>query len=1050
MTDFERNILNHYNIPSAFPEEWPKELDESDDEDAIISDTLGVRRSRSRYSALERSASERKSLLPGSQKTGEGKANLVQKDEPDPLGANPSVVTSLRNRGLPVEQDTRLRNKFMLSSTTFSPALFLSQSHSDASTEDLLRGLQYLTRSIDQKSASLKVLVETNFERFVRAKATIDNVYTEMRNQGVDPSAVAAAAAAAAAAAPLSPRHSRRTSGIHFRNISSGSAAGMQNPAPVITPSKNALRKETDYGVQGIRGPLLEVSQKADEVWGPALGGKEREGNLKSIADAITKDRALYDLGSNLSEAIKQKDYSTAVQLYNSARQYVVDARALSDSVVEKGRTLNDEEVHRILVIGRMWADADNQVKSLKRDIWRRLSNVSSALPFPGFSQTEEHMEMITVLLDLGVEESPIWVYLLSRYDYLKNKISAVVERSKIEIEILRRRLAASDKPSPQTVAAFLRQASKDSSVALDTEDVIDFWDCILTYFTKLLSLSSGLLGEVVDFWDSAQAFIDGTRQRSLPTGFQGESSKHHQLSDTEVSGLRSGAVDLVTLIRDAVNSLLADPPTDDISALFSPIPGSAQTPTTPLAPTAFSPTDGRIGRLDPQNLPAAAVKKGEPWEDFAFWPPHSNSLAAVKYLEQILKLLGIAVGEIAVLRPVATNNPAVVEKIKSMISNARDRSLRAICEAWSKDAECCRYLEEWVRAPDKRDQTRLPLYFEQFETKVLLGMQQVMYFSDSSSKAGRDIIAPPPSKHLQMARTQFVSSIYKAVSGMLENAEDAGASQEDEWVLVSSLEAVADGGGPNELLTHEAINVSSRNVRMLLTMSNLKALRNEHIPTLIQLFETSFSVKLTDESKTIRDVLGQIDAKLFRSYTRPIVAHLTKVIKDGIKDPSWTPNSSRPTQVRPYVYASLMTLVMVHTEVSTTISNAGSNSPLLGEILSFLLENTSQALLDGFKERQPNTYTLASLMQATLDTEFIAQTMSQYATPKAGEIQGQIYTELDKRTTNDARQRLQQELGDMRIVLKKLREGSRNSFGCFKRPRPSATDKDRGRKLTG
>src|SRR5271156_39904 len=78
-------------------------------------------------------------------------------------------------------------NRFLLSSTTFSPALFLSQVHSKASTQDLLQGLDILSKSIDQKSASLKVLVESNFERFVRAKATIDNVYTEMRNQGVDP-----------------------------------------------------------------------------------------------------------------------------------------------------------------------------------------------------------------------------------------------------------------------------------------------------------------------------------------------------------------------------------------------------------------------------------------------------------------------------------------------------------------------------------------------------------------------------------------------------------------------------------------------------------------------------------------------------------------------------------------------------------------------------------------------------------------------------------------------------------------------------------------------
>jgi exocyst complex component 2 len=151
-------------------------------------------------------------------------------------------------------------------------------------------------------------------------------------------------------------------------------------------------------------------------------------------------------------------------------------------------------------------------------------------------------------------------------------------------------------------------------------------------------------------------------------------------------------------------------------------------------------------------------------------------------------------------------------------------------------------------------------MYFEAFEKKVLLGMQQVLYLSDTTTKSGsRDVITPPPSKLLQMMRTQFVSSVYKAVSGMLENAEAPGRGDEDEWVLVTSLSSIAEGASPAEMLTQDAINVSSRNVRLLLTMSNLKALRNERVPSLIQLFESSFSVKLADESKTIRDVFGQI-----------------------------------------------------------------------------------------------------------------------------------------------------------------------------------------------
>ena len=1034
MADFERSIVDHYNLSTPFPTEWPKELDESDEED-VPDQAIGVRRSRSRYSALERSASDRRSIIPGSQKTGDGRANLVQKDESDPLGGIDSVVRTLRQRGLPVEEDSRLRNKFLLSSTTFSPALFLSQTHSNASTESLIQGLEYLTRSIDQKSASLKVLVESNFERFIRAKATIDNVYTEMRNQGME------------AESDLAARHSRqvsRSSG-HYRNFSSGSAAGMaaQN---VPHFSKNALRKESEYGVQGIKLPLLEVSQKAEDIWGPALSGRERETVLKSVVEAVEKDKQLYELGSTLSKTIKQRDYQAVIKQYNNARSLADYARSAVDDAVESGHSLNNEQIQRILIIGRTWADVGDQIKTLKREIWRKLSNVQSVLPLPGATQAEEHMELIGVLLELGVDDNPIWVWLLSRYDYLKTKIAASSARSKIEIEILRRRLAASERTSPQKTASYIRQAVKDNPGNLDTDQVVEFWEAILTFLTKFLSLSSGLLGEVVDFWDSTRSFIDGHKQKALPTGYEGQSRKHHRLSDDGVRDLRTGTVDLINLIQESVFSLFADPPTEDISSLFSPEPKQPNTPPS----SALSPTEGRLGKIDLKTVPPLSPKRGEAWEDFAFWPPHSNSLSAVHYLSKLLALVGTAAREMAALGPISATS-ATYDKIKGMVSGARERSVRAICDTWSKDGETLKNLEDWTRAADRRDQTKMPLHFMGFEQTMLVGMQKILYLSEAITQPGyADVVAPPPMKLVQMVKTQFVTSIYRALNGMVENAQKSVTVEEDDWVVVTTAMATTTLDSnvvANMPVASAASHASSRNVRMLLTLSNLKALRIDLVPQLVALFESSFALRLSDESKTIRDVLGDIDAKLFTSYTRPIVETLTKTIKDGINSPDWEPSTSKVDQVKAYVYDTMLTLVIVHTEVSTTVSTpaaGASSSALLTETLSFLLENISSALLDAFSNRKANQYTLPALKQATLDTEFIAQTMQQYATRKASDTQSAIYTELDRRTSNDSRAKLQNQLGDMRITLKRLRDGSRGSFGCFKRQR--SVDRDRGR----
>lgn len=215
----------------------------------------------------------------------------------------------------------------------------------------------------------------------------------------------------------------------------------------------------------------------------------------------------------------------------------------------------------------------------------------------------------------------------------------------------------------------------------------------------------------------------------------------------------------------------------------------------------------------------------------------------------------------------------------------------------------------------------------------------------------------------------------------------------------------------------------------MLVTLSNLQALRSQVVPSLNTQFENAFSVKLTDESKTIRDVLGQIDARLFQSYTKPSIDNLRTIVREGITDAGWVPPAGeKPREARPYVYETLLCLVLVHTQVSTTAPS------LTSQVLSYLLEQTSRELLEAFRSR--DRYTLGGLMQATLDVEFVAQTLSQYTTDKASQLQSDIYQELDGRTDNDARARLQSELPDMRSVLKRLREASKNEFACFKKPK--------------
>jgi exocyst complex component 2 len=212
-----------------------------------------------------------------------------------------------------------------------------------------------------------------------------------------------------------------------------------------------------------------------------------------------------------------------------------------------------------------------------------------------------------------------------------------------------------------------------------------------------------------------------------------------------------------------------------------------------------------------------------------------------------------------------------------------------------------------------------------------------------------------------------------------------------------------------------------------------MAAFQSDVTPQLLSLFETLFSVQLTDESNRIRDVLSQLDAQLFISYTKPHATKINTTVENGVFSPTWAPKPAVGKGVAdrdpsPFVFTVLLDLVIVHTEASTT------SYPLTPRILRSLFESTTQSLISTFRSPQLATISLPQLMQATLDVEFMAQTLASYTTEAASQVQTDIYQVLDAKTDNAARVRLQDELGSLRSTLKRLREGTKVQFACFRR----------------
>ena len=145
-----------------------------------------------------------------------------------------------------------------------------------------------------------------------------------------------------------------------------------------------------------------------------------------------------------------------------------------------------------------------------------------------------------------------------------------------------------------------------------------------------------------------------------------------------------------------------------------------------------------------------------------------------------MLTLLGSAASEAITMRPIASGH-ILTEKLRTMVTSARERSARAACAAWGRDAELCKNMEDWSRASDQPESTNMPARFSALETTVLSGMQRILYIPEAAvAKSGSAaIVSPPPAKLVQMVRSQFVTSLYKALSGMVENAESSKSQSE-------------------------------------------------------------------------------------------------------------------------------------------------------------------------------------------------------------------------------------------------------------------------------
>ncbi|KAH9809994.1 exocyst complex component Sec5-domain-containing protein [Melampsora americana] len=819
-------------------------------------------------------------------------------------------------------------------SKTFSPKAFLSKVHPNASFSDLKMGGERLRESLEQRSEALKILVESEFDRFVAVKAATETVYEQMKN--------------------------------------------------------GPLRPEEDYSIGPLRESLKSATSKAEQVYTPILENRRKAERLRSTLGVFERSKFFFNLPGTLIEAIEAEKYDTALLAYKRGRN-MLDSRPGQVLNLPAPSNSEDGAQHK-RIFDKVWLEVEKVVNIFKLRLGEKLT--SSSIPIG----VEEIEKTIEILLELDPLDDPAWLYFEAHHRSIIEKLKQIFTRATQKVrDILAELNLARAKEEQSAIDIRTCLAILDLPPSVEAEAILgqasgsQGWKALLEF----IRVPSELLSrEIIPYWKIVKGYIDGKYQR-----VGAETCK--QMTNE--------------IITTYVNLL---------SQFF-------------------------LFTSDPNSLLGKAAGSAVP----EFLPRNTNSITAGYYLKKMIDSLVDWSNEVGSLELPEES----LVCLKEMIGNARFRFEASLSVYWVRDSKIFHRLEDWSR-PEKNDKEEYvagtTIYLTRLYTFHRHLTQTAFRLAGATDAAANAIFtgseeaqSPKKSKSENLpvdcakkAQSAFLDALY----GFLDGLVHVAFTPPKPLPSVDELSDAVAGIKFSSMLM-KASKANQDDTRVLLTISNLSHLRTTYIPKLFRQFQAAFRVDMALDTATLMDVIGQLDALLLGDYIKRKSVILADIINTGVNQVDWF-LAPKPTEVHAFVYDALLSLVLVHAQVSaiagppnpsSSVDQGGSS--LVKTVLSGLIEELANQCLEAFGSVEK--FGMGGMLQATLEIEFMHQTLTAYVTPEADQTLQSIYKKISvayQRTPNleGSNEVLQNELEALKRTLQSSRRTTALAFVCFKKPK--------------
>ncbi|KAJ7695444.1 exocyst complex component Sec5-domain-containing protein [Mycena rosella] len=657
----------------------------------------------------------------------------------------------------------------------------------------------------------------------------------------------------------------------------------------------------------------------------------------------------------------------------------------------KKGKFLLESRPGQLLPIGtakdgQASAAAEQQQKRILEKVWGSVEKAMGEMRNVLVSQlqnprrsVEEQEKTLEILLEIQTNDDPIWTYFDSQHAYILKQMNAAYKTSATTIRETR------EKTEPDTTD----QDALTPVLAAQLQLAVNALDTKQSDAAVAKCAAEPLWQAILDMVKTLSEIV----LSSLPNFWRisksfmdGKFKRPQSSSRRSPTQCKTMALDIIKLYISLVSQFFT---LSDMAVMSSP----RSTP----APPPFLPTN-------------------------------SNSLCTAHYLMRILGEVQETVNEINAME--ISNE--VASGLKSLLESAKWRFEDLLVTSWLRDANIFYYLEEWIASPADASATHYLTQMELFQRHVTTAAFKLAGGVDLATASIAKPVRqnPIPAAFVGKITKAFLDALYAFLDGLVHLASDESP------VVTGKMprtDAAGGPGGPNSL---ELLDLLDGDTRLLLVVSNFGNLANAIVPNMITQLETAFGISIAEDRQTLMTVVQELDKTLFEGYAKPKADGVTTIIRSGILDSGmdWF-DTPQPTEIRPYMFEALIYLVTVHAQVSS-ISEA-----LLARTLMTLVEALAAEAFRCFK--QIPRFGMGGMLRATLEIEFMHQTLGRYVSPEAAKQLGELYTNISKAyAKRPGDEGLQGSLDGVKRTLSDTRRATGIEFLCFRATKPSGGEK--------